>query len=182
MKIYTGFGDGGKTRLFGGQIVDKDNLRVEAYGTIDELNSVIGIVITYVENETLIKDLQSIQNSLFELSAELATPEKNKNTSKNASINDKNIIELEKKIDKMDGKLDPLKNFILPGGCQASAFCHLARTICRRAERILVSLNKIEVINPQIIVYMNRLSDLLFVAARFINKEQKIGDLPWLKK
>jgi len=181
LKIYTGFGDRGKTRLYGGKIVDKDNLRVEAYGTIDELNSVIGLVITYIEIESLIKDLQGIQNGLFELSAELATPDENKKTSAGSSINEQIIKELEKKIDIMDNKLDPLKNFILPGGSRGAAFCHLARTICRRAERVLVTLNKEELISPQIIIYINRLSDFLFVVARFINNQQNVADLPWIK-
>ncbi len=182
LRIYTGFGDRGKTRLFGGQIVDKDNLRVEAYGTVDELNSLIGLVITYVEKNTLTEDLQNIQYSLFELSAELATTDDKNGKSLDPVINDKNIKDLENKIDKIDSQLDPLKNFILPGGSCGAALCHLARTVCRRAERVLISLNKAETINPRIIIYINRLSDFLFVLARFLNKEQNIADLPWLKE
>jgi len=182
LKIYTGFGDEGKTRLYGGQIVDKDNLRVEVYGTIDELNSVIGVVVTHIENKRLIEDLQDIQNRLFEISAELATPEAGNINSEDPVINNQNIKEIEKKIDNLDNQLDPLKNFILPGGSQGASFCHLARTICRRAERTLISLNKVELINSRIIVFINRLSDFLFVVARFINKEQNIDDLPWKKK
>lgn len=182
LKIYTGFGDRGKTRLFGGQIVDKDNLRVEAYGTVDELNSVIGLVITYVEKSTLTEDLQNIQYSLFELSAELATPDDKNEKSLDPVINDKNIKDLENKIDKIDSQLDPLKNFILPGGSREAALCHLARTVCRRAERALISLNKVETISPKIIIYINRLSDFLFVLARFLNKDQNIADLSLLKK
>ena len=182
MRIYTGFGDRGKTRLYGGQVVDKDNLRVEAYGTVDELNSVIGLVITYVEKRTLTEDLQNIQYSLFELSAELATPDDKNEKSLDPVINEKNIKDLENKIDKIDSQLDPLKNFILPGGSRGAALCHLARTVCRRAERALISLNKAETISPRIIIYINRLSDFLFVLARFLNKENNIADLPWLKK
>jgi len=182
LKIYTGFGDEGKTRLYGGQIVDKDNLRVEVYGTIDELNSVIGVVVTHIENKRLIEDLQDIQNRLFEISAELATPAAGNINSEDPVINNQNIKEIEKKIDNLDNQLDPLKNFILPGGSQGASFSHLARTICRRAERVLISLNKVELINSRIIVFINRLSDFLFVVARFINKEQNIDDLPWMKK
>jgi cob(I)alamin adenosyltransferase len=182
LKIYTGFGDKGKTRLYGGQIVDKDNIRVEAYGAIDELNSAIGVVKTYIENNSLINDLQNIQNSLFELSAELATPDNKNVKSPESAITNKKIKDIEKDIDKIDNQLDPLKNFILPGGSPGAASCHLARTICRRAERALVSLNKVETIHFRIVVYINRLSDYLFVVARFLNKEQNIPDLPWLKK
>ena len=182
MKIYTGFGDEGKTRLYGGQIVDKDNLRVEAYGSIDELNSVIGVVVTHLENRGLIEDLQNIQNNLFELSAELATPAAGNLKTEDPAINNQHIKEIENKIDKLDNQLDPLKNFILPGGSQGASFCHLARTTCRKAERALISLNKVELINPQIIVFVNRLSDFLFVLARFINKKQNIDDLAWIKK
>jgi cob(I)alamin adenosyltransferase len=182
LKIYTGFGDRGKTRLYGGQTVDKDNIRVEAYGIIDELNSLIGLVITYVENPSLIEDLQNIQNNLFELSSELATPNDINNKSMDPAIGDKNIKDIEKKIDKIERQMDPLKNFILPGGSRGAAFCHLARTICRRAERKIVSLNKTELIHPQIIIFVNRLSDYLFVLARYLNKEQDIAELPWRKK
>jgi len=182
LKIYTGFGDKGKTRLYGGQVVDKDNLRVEVYGTMDELNSIIGVVITHIENKTLRADLQNIQNSLFELSAELATPETGNINSEDPAINLQNIKEIEKKIDKLESHLSPLKNFILPGWAQGAALCHLARTICRRAERALISLDKVELINANLIVFINRLSDYLFILARFINKEKNIEDLLWIKK
>jgi len=182
LKIYTGFGDGGKTRLLGDEVVDKDNLRVESCGTIDELNSVIGLLITYVEMKTLVEDLQKIQYILFELSAELAISDKKNQKSPGSVINNGNIKDLENKIDHLESQLDPLKNFILPGGYRGAAICHLARTICRRAERKLISLNKIEMINAQLPIYINRLSDYLFVLARYLNKEKNMADLPWPKK
>lgn len=182
MKIYTGFGDTGKTRLYSGQIVDKDNLRVETYGTFDELNSTIGILITYIDNTFLQEDLKTIQNDLFKISSELATPNDLTIKSFNSVLTDENIKDIEKKIDTLDNQLDPLKNFILPGGSRGAAFCHLVRTICRRAERALVSLNKVESIDSHIIVFVNRLSDYFFVLARFINKEQNITDIIWKKE
>jgi cob(I)alamin adenosyltransferase len=182
LKIYTGFGDKGETRLYGGQIVDKDNLRVKAYGTMDELNSVIGLVTTYIDKKAFIEDLRDVQYKLFELSAELATPSDKNSTTSHGAIPDQNIKDLENKIDKIESELDPLKNFILPGGSRVAALCHLARTICRRAERALISLNKVETINPHLVVYMNRLSDYLFVLARLLNKEQNIEDLQWIKE
>ena len=181
MKIYTGFGDRGKTRLYGGKIVDKDNLRVEAYGNIDELNSVIGLVKTYIRNDLLLDDLQNIQNNLFVLSAELATPDDGNKKSLDMAITDEKVKDIEKKIDRLDSQLDPLKNFISPGGSREAAVCHLARAICRRGERAVISLNKTEPVNSHIIVFINRLSDYLFVLARFINKEQNIADIPWNK-
>jgi cob(I)alamin adenosyltransferase len=181
LKIYTGFGDAGKTRLYSGQIVDKDNLRVETYGILDELNSAIGILKTYIENNLLLKDLQTIQNDIFKISSELATPADVPIKSFIPAVNEEKIKDIENKIDKLDSQLDPLKNFILPGGSRGAAFCHLARTICRRAERTLISLNKTESIDSHIIVFINRLSDYLFVLARFINKEQNITDIIWNK-
>jgi cob(I)alamin adenosyltransferase len=182
LKIYSGFGDGGKTRLLGGQVVDKDDLKVESYGTVDELNSVIGLVITYVEMNTIIEDLQKIQYRLFELSAELAISDKKSQRLLESVINNDNIRELEKKIDHLESQVDPLKNFILPGGSRGAALCHVARTICRRAERKIISLNKTETVNAQILIYFNRLSDYLFVLARYLNKEKNVADLPWISK
>lgn len=182
MKIYTGFGDQGKTRLYGGQIVDKDHLRVEAYGTVDELNSILGMVITYVDDSNLVNKLHKLQNDLFRLSADLATPAVKDSKKKHTLITSGDIISIEKFIDDLDKDLDSLKNFILPGGSRAAAMIHLARTVCRRAERRIISLKHRESIDAGIIVYFNRLSDLLFVLARYVNKTEGISDIPWIQK
>ena len=179
MKIYTGFGDRGKTRLFGGQIVYKNNQRVKAYGSMDELNSSIGLLTTYIEDKTLVKDLHGIQTRIFELSAELANQNSN---SEKPAISKETIENLEKKIDKIDSQLEPLKNFILPGGSRSSAQCHLTRTICRRAEREIIAMQEVEEVNEQLITYVNRLSDYFFVLARLLNKEDGIDDIPWIKE
>jgi len=182
LKIYTGFGDKGKTRLYGGQIVDKDSLRVQAYGTVDELNSVIGLLITYVDTEEIIEELKGVQYSLFELSAELASPTTDNTSKQNPSLfTDKINKDLENLIDKIDNHLDELKNFILPGGVRGAAISHLARTICRRAERAMISLHKVEAVNHHILIYINRLSDYFFVLARFLNKENNRADILWIK-
>lgn len=182
MRIYTGFGDDGKTKLYGGETVDKDNLRVEVYGTLDELNSLLGLILTFSLNIKIKNNLVQIQNDLFRISSELATPESHKRQPIIKIINKSDIQRLEKLIDDLEHELTPLNNFILPGGSTAAALLHLCRTVCRRAERRLVSLMNIVSIRKDINVYLNRLSDLLFVAARYVNKEEGIDDIPWLNQ
>ena len=182
MKIYTGFGDQGKTRLFGGEIVTKDNLRIEVYGTLDELNSILGMVISGIKHKEIIDLLTQIQNDLFRISSILATPDQNSLKKLNLTVVKDDIMFLEKKIDLIDAQLSPLQNFILPGGTQSAALLHLARTVCRRGERHLTLLTKQEEINPLIVVYLNRLSDLLFVTARYMNHIEDVKDIPWNKK
>jgi cob(I)alamin adenosyltransferase len=179
MKIYTGFGDSGKTRLYGGQVVDKDHLRVETYGDLDELNSLIGVIRTEQISASADAVLDRVQNDIFVISADLATadPEARKRLSR--VIAGQDIRDIEADIDNFDGQNEPLQNFILPGGSRAAAQLHLARTVCRRAERALVRLMRETEINPAIEVYLNRLSDLFFVMARFANKEQGVNDIPW---
>ncbi|MBI5731549.1 MAG: cob(I)yrinic acid a,c-diamide adenosyltransferase [Ignavibacteriales bacterium] len=182
MKIYTKTGDKGKTSLFGGKRVWKDDLRIQSYGTVDELNSILGVAITEIKNKKLKKILSSIQHELFNLGSDLASPEYN--GSKNFSIlriNEFNTKRLEGLIDKVDNKLLPLKNFILPGGLKGAALLHQARTVCRRAEREVISLSKVDMINSEIKIYLNRLSDLLFVLARFENFSFKHPDIEWKK-
>jgi cob(I)alamin adenosyltransferase len=182
MKIYTKTGDKGDTALFGGKRVDKDNSRIKAYGTVDELNSVIGLAVAEVRSEEVKSVLLKIQNELFTVGSDLATPEENINSSKYVSrIDEQNTIHLENIIDRFDSKLPGLTNFILPGGIKGAAFLHNARTICRRAEREIVSLSKEEKTNPSILIYLNRLSDLLFVLARYENFVSGIDDIPWNK-
>ncbi len=182
MKIYTKTGDKGETSLFGGKRVWKDNLRIEAYGSVDELNSIIGVAISEISNEELKEELCNIQNDLFVVGSDLAT---------SIDLDSKKVVipridesyskRLEKVIDSFDGKLPELKQFILPGGLKGAAILHYARTICRRAERNVVALLKIENVGTDIVQYLNRLSDLLFVFARFENFSNGTEDIPWQK-
>jgi cob(I)alamin adenosyltransferase len=182
MKIYTKTGDKGETSLFGGRRVFKDNIRIQAYGTVDELNSVLGIAVTELCNEELKDVIGNLQNDLFTVGSDLASPLENENnTFIIPRIVLSNVTHLELLIDKFDSQLPALKNFILPGGSRGSSILHHARTVCRRAEREVVALSKIESINDQIEVYLNRLSDLLFVLARFENFSLKHPDVEWKK-
>ena len=163
MKIYTKTGDKGQTSLYDGTRVDKDSIRVESYGTIDELNSYIGLCMHYI-NENEKKVLFNIQRDLFYIGSELAT----KNTEKlNKVVTDNDIKNLENIIDKYMGEAKGIDSFIIPGTSLASSHLHIARTICRRAERIIISLSKIEEVNPMLIKYINRLSDALYAIARY---------------
>ncbi len=176
MKIYTRTGDDGQTGLWGGQRVAKDSLRVQAYGTVDECNAVIGVARASGIDQGIDAILSEVQNQLFVVGADLATPGDAANIPRIAE----NAIEvLEGYIDQLEEELEPLRQFILPGGSLAAAHLHLARTICRRAERAVVSLNHAETINSHIVVYINRLSDLLFVAARAANAQAGLADVPW---
>jgi cob(I)alamin adenosyltransferase len=179
MKIYTKTGDDGDTGLFGGPRVRKDHPRIEAYGTVDELNAVLGLVRTQSLPTDVDVLLERVQNELFDLGAELATPEPAKFGM--TAIGDEQSSRLEAAIDRFETELEPLKQFILPGGTPAAAYLHLARTVCRRAERMLVSLDHSEEISPGTIIYLNRLSDLLFVAARLVNHRAGTPDVPWKK-
>ena len=182
MKIYTKTGDLGETGLFGGERVSKDSLRIEAYGTIDELNSVIGLTITEVKGEGVKELLQTIQNRLFSLGSDLATPDTEKNKRLNIErVPDEYISHLEQAIDFYNDKLPELRIFILPGGGKVASYMHLARTVCRRAERRIVALNMVEEINKNIIIFVNRLSDLFFVLARYENFVSDIPDVAWSK-
>jgi cob(I)alamin adenosyltransferase len=172
-KIYTRGGDTGKTSLGDGQRVSKNSLRLKAYGDIDELNSCIGISLLFCSKNLKIL-LKKIQNQLFDIGADLCKPYDDKNA--NRFANQTNFLELE--LDKLNEDLSTLNSFILPGGTQSSAFLHLARTVSRRAERSIIDLLEKEKVNPTLITYINRLSDFLFVAARFENRE--VGDILWI--
>jgi cob(I)alamin adenosyltransferase len=178
MKIYTRTGDKGDTSLFDGQRVPKDAMRIEAYGTIDELNSVLGIVRADGTDPKIDEILSQIQNQLFELGADLATPRsvRKKHIKR---FEAKDATPLEKTIDELEGHLKPLSNFVLPGGSPVAARIHFARTVCRRAERAIVRLSRNEDIGEGIIVYLNRLSDLLFVLARYANHIAKVPETKW---
>lgn len=176
MKIYTKRGDKGETALFGNTRVPKDSKRIEAYGTVDELNSVIGIVRSMSPPREIGPALEEIQADLFVLGADLATPRES--SSSVPRVQSANIARIEKHIDAIDSQLEPLRNFVLPGGTEVASMLHFARTVCRRAERRVVKLAKKEDLGEQPVVYLNRLADLLFVLARYANhlagqKEQK---------
>ena len=181
-KIYTKTGDNGTTGLTDGSRVLKHSLRPEAYGTVDELNSTLGLVYFHIDEKYLeIKNLiKEIQNDLFDLGADLSTPiSKGKPKYPPLRVNTKQVIKLEKNIDKFNANLKPLNSFILPGGSEVSSWLHLSRTVARRAERIVSSLSSNEEINNQSLIYLNRLSDLLFVLCRVMN-ENGINDILWV--
>lgn len=188
MKIYTKTGDDGTTALFDGTRVPKHHVRVDLYGDVDELNSSLGIAISFMQDKNFQTELKNIQRDLFALGARLANPEEKKRPPKadrpqagkeKSDFNEEKVVNLEKAIDRMENSLTPMKSFILPGGSPASAFLHHARTICRRAERKLTACSEKETITPLYTRYLNRLSDYLFVAARFANHLEKIPDVPW---
>ena len=183
MKIYTKTGDKGETGLFGGERVSKNSPRINAYGTIDELNSFIGMVIIEVKDEKVKKDLNEIQNKLFTVGTDLATPDTNKNKKlKIKRTPPEYASEMENLIDTYSLKLEELRNFILPGGSKGAALLHVCRTICRRAEREVVALNEEVKIGSNIIIFLNRLSDLFFVLSRYENKISNIPDVIWNPK
>ena len=168
-KIYTKTGDSGDTARGDGERVLKDSLRVSAYGNVDELNASIGVITLYAETD-LRRKLKNIQNDLFDIGADLCVPISNKREER-LRLSKNQIETLEADIDEMNSILEPLNSFVLPGGCKSATFLHLARTICRRAERSVVSLRSKEEINDNTLVYLNRLSDWLFVASRVENQE-----------
>jgi cob(I)alamin adenosyltransferase len=188
MKIYTKTGDKGETSLFGGQRVKKYNLRIEAYGTIDELNSYIGLIRDQKIDQKSYDSLIKIQNQLFTIGAMLATPinkeklKSGKDRLKIPKISENEIKFLEDEMDSMNASLKEMTHFILPGGHQTVSFCHIARCICRRAERITVELSENEVINENILIYLNRLSDYLFVLARKLTYDNKAVEIAWISK
>ncbi len=180
MKIYTKTGDKGETGLFGGERVAKDSQRIEAYGTVDELNSFIGLAVTEIKDDKIKDLLLKIQNMLFTVGSDLATPELGEGKKLQIVRTPESYIsEAEKAIDDFNGKLEELKNFILPGGSKGAAHLHVCRTICRRAERSAVRLNNTVQIGKNIVIFLNRLSDLFFVLARYENSVCDIPDVKW---
>ena len=180
MKIYTKGGDKGETGLYGGERISKDSLRIETYGTVDELNSFVGLTLSEVSDSEIKKLLKQIQNTLFVLGSDLSTPDNEKNKAHQIPrITRSNYEEIEREIDKFDARLDELRNFILPGGSKGAALFHICRTVCRRVERRVVSLKNKVNLNPDIIILLNRLSDLFFVLARYENKISGTEDVKW---
>jgi cob(I)alamin adenosyltransferase len=181
MKIYTKTGDYGETSLFNGTRVKKNDVRIIAYGTVDEVNSNIGLLLYYMYKDEKLNDLavllSRIQNQLFILGSDLANPDTR--VKDYPRINEEDITYIENAIDKFEKNLDPLRSFILPGGSIESSYCHIIRTIIRRAEVNIASLFLNNEINKYCLIFLNRLSDLFFVLSRVINKLRGIEDIPW---
>ena len=177
MKIYTKTGDKGQTSLFGGKRVSKGNDRIDAYGTVDELNSFIGLLIAHLNDSRSVQILDQIQNELFIIGSRLASGEQVPDSI--PQIKPEKIEILETEIDWINEQIEPLKNFILPQGSKAISFCHVARCVCRRAERATVKLSEYESVEEIIIKYLNRLSDYLFTLARWIAKEEGVKEITW---
>lgn len=178
MKIYTKTGDGGDTALFGGGRIGKEDTRVEAYGQVDELNACLGVARSE-GIDSLQPLLQTLQDQLFTLGSVLATPAGSKAEKVIPKIKAEWVTDMEKAIDGFDEQLAPLTSFILPGGCKAASALHMARTVCRRAERRVVPLLREGKIGPEVVIYLNRLSDLLFTMARYANFKCGVTDVPW---
>jgi cob(I)alamin adenosyltransferase len=178
-RIYTKSGDAGLTGLGDGSRVPKDHPRVAAYGSVDELNSLLGLLLASVPNfdAAFAREIRAVQNDLFDVGADLCRPIAAED--KALRVRPEQATALETRIDRDNEALGPLTSFVLPGGSQAAAWCHLARTVCRRAERETVTLSRVESINPAVVVYLNRLSDWLFVLARLFN-DGGTGDVLWM--
>lgn len=185
MKIYTKTGDTGETGLFGGARVSKASDRVDAYGVIDELNSVIGLVRAHGSKNTDARCdalLAAVQSELFNVGAELACVSGKEAKLGVPLVSEAEVTPLEAMIDTLEADLPPLTSFVLPGGAAEAAYLHLARTVCRRAERKIVGLSQHEPVRPEVVRYVNRLSDLFFVMARHANHRANIADVPWLAR
>lgn len=181
MKVYTKTGDKGKTSLIGGTRVDKFDPRLEAYGTVDELNSYIGMIRCFVDSKSQeTSTLIEIQKKLFVIGGVLATDASRVEEEKRLVCEDSDILLLEKEIDRMEEALPKLQYFILPGGEQGSSFCHLARTVCRRAERLVLKLAQEIEIQKNVLVFLNRLSDYCFVLSRFVAHQKNTEETPWI--
>ena len=178
MKIYTKTGDDGTTALFGGKRVSKADLRIETYGTVDELNSWVGVIRDQEVNQSRTEVLIAIQDRLFTIGSELATEPGNTKVKIPALIED-DVKFLENQIDLMESTLEPMRSFVLPGGHQSVSFCHVCRTVCRKAERLAIALDRAEGVKPVVIKYLNRLSDYLFVLSRTMSAELKASETPW---
>lgn len=181
MKVYTKKGDHGTTQLIGGTRVPKSSLRIEAYGTVDELNSYIGLIRDQEVSEEIVSQLLEIQDRLFTMGSQLAAdPEASK--MKLPDLFPADVENLENWIDAMDETLEPMKSFVLPGGHTTVSFCHIARCVCRRAERISVDLNGHSAIDPILLTYLNRLSDYLFILSRKLSKDLNASEHPWVAR
>ncbi len=178
MKIYTKTGDEGTTSLFGGKRVSKSELRIDTYGTVDELNSWMGVLRDLEVNQKRKTELVEIQDRLFTIGSILATEPSNTKV-KIPSLSESDIVFLEKEIDAMDARMQPMRFFVLPGGHPSISWGHVARTVCRRTERLVIALHNLEKVDPYVIKYLNRLSDYLFVLCRAMTHELGVEEAPW---
>jgi cob(I)alamin adenosyltransferase len=178
-RVYTRTGDDGTTGLGGGQRVPKDSARIAAYGTVDELSSTIGAAIAAGLDGRLASTLERVQNDLFNLGSDLCILEEDKVRMPVPVVEERHVVALEMLMDELSAVLPPLDNFILPGGTPGAAHLHVARTVCRRAERLVLTLSRKEAIGPHTLVYLNRLSDALFVMARYENHQKGVPDVLW---
>lgn len=178
-RVYTRTGDDGTTALGGGQRVPKDSPRIEAYGTVDELNSTIGVALALGLDPVLVQPLSRIQNDLFNLGSDLCVLEEDKQKFKVPTIEQRHVDALEELMDTLSDELPPLENFVLPGGSLGAAQLHVARCVCRRAERLVIALSRQEPIGPFTVKYLNRLSDALFVMARYENHRKGVPEVLW---
>lgn len=180
MKIYTKTGDQGLTSLIGGKRVPKNSARLESYGTVDELNSYLGMIRSFVQDEQTGNELIEIQSRLFDVGGNLATDPENEQIKVKLGVKDADIELLENAIDRMDSEVPPMQYFVLPGGNQAVSFCHIARTVCRRAERRILDLAEGAEVDVLILKYMNRLSDYLFMLSRKLAHDAGIEEHKWI--
>lgn len=180
MKIYTKTGDKGMTSLIGGTRVPKNSRRLEAYGTIDELNSYLGMIRSFPVDAQIASELVEIQSRLFDVGGNLATDPQSKDLKVKLGVKDTDIELLERGIDRMEAEVPPMKYFVLPGGNRVVSFCHIARTVCRRAERRILDLAEEAEVDEQVIKYVNRLSDYLFMLSRKIAADLHVEEMKWL--
>jgi cob(I)alamin adenosyltransferase len=178
-RVYTRTGDDGTTGLGGGQRVPKDSVRIAAYGTVDELSSAIGVAVALGLDPKLAAALARIQNELFNVGSDLCILEEDKAAMPVPVVEERHVDDLERLMDELQSELTPLENFILPGGTPGAAQLHVARTVCRRAEREVIRLSRQEPVGPQVVRYLNRLSDALFVMARYENLKRGVPDVLW---
>lgn len=181
MKIYTKKGDKGTTGLIGGTRLPKHHIRIESYGTVDELNSYLGLLRDLIENKRVISVILEIQDRLFTMGSHLAS-DPQKSMMKLPELYEQDITLLEEEIDFMDAQVPPMKSFVLPGGHPTVSHCHIARCVCRRAERLVTQLDEMETQNPLILSYLNRLSDYLFMLSRLLTQELQVAETPWTPK
>jgi cob(I)alamin adenosyltransferase len=179
-QVYTKTGDKGHTSLIGGTRVEKHHFRLEAYGTVDELNAHIGVIRSYEIDQSSIEALVRIQNQLFTIGSYLATDESVSDLRKRLKTDDQEIEFMESEMDRLENALPPLRNFVLPGGHPALAHCHVARTVCRRAERRVNAMAAEVIVDEWVIRYLNRLSDYLFVLSRHLSNYFKVDEIPWV--
>lgn len=177
--VYTRTGDAGTTSLVGGTRVPKTHIRLEAYGTVDELNAQLGLLLTYLSDERDARFVRRVQHTLFSVGAQLATDIFQSSVCQRSVVTSEQVAEIEREIDYVDSLLPPLRAFVLPGGGRGAAVCHVCRTVCRRAERRILSLAQEAEVASELLAYVNRLSDYLFVLSRKMNQDEKKGEIFW---